>query len=564
MLIDAVHPTSVRLQVVSRSFVAVVSAAVLLNLLLLLAMHRAGQATQAAIDHREAAQSQVGQLLQETDLLAHLVQRFVVTGQPRYQALYDDILAVRRGEHPPPAATDIAAYWRSQLAGGAARSAPRASTAQSLAQRLQATRWSAEEMAAWQAALQAAEPLLAIERVAIAARNNRPVGADTAAPAADRERALALVQSDAYDAHRAELTAAVNRLNAAVASRSQAEVDAARRREQHAKLATLLVNLLLIPVLLAAIIVMRHQVLRPIAQLVATARRYAAGDYSAPQQAMRASTDELDTLADALQRMADATAEELRRRDLSQRELRAARDAAEAAAQTKAMFLANMSHEIRTPMNAIMGMTQLAMRTPLTLRQRDYLDKSLAASRHLLGLIDDVLDFSKIEAGGMALELRPLVLEEVAAQALSLVRQRASDKRLTLLLVVADGALLQADGRLLGDALRLGQVLTNLLSNAVKFTPSGSVTLTLARDESAANTPAEPGAVDTLPLCLSVADTGIGLSAEQIDGLFRQFSQETERGLAIYGAVWTGLSWKPRVAARRLRAAMLRWRCCSS
>ena len=140
----------------------------------------------------------------------------------------------------------------------------------------------------------------------------------------------------------------------------------------------------------------------------------------------RGRTQEIDTLAATLEQMAEAIADELRRRDLTQAELRAARDAAEAAAAAKGMFLANMSHEIRTPMNAIMGMTQLALGTELDPRQRDYLKKASDASAHLLGLINDVLDFSKIEAGGMLLEAAPFHLESVVAQAVALVRQRAA------------------------------------------------------------------------------------------------------------------------------------------
>jgi two-component system sensor histidine kinase/response regulator len=209
--------------------------------------------------------------------------------------------------------------------------------------------------------------------------------------------------------------------------------------------------------------------------------------------------------------------------------IREATEAAEAATRAKSEFLANMSHEIRTPMNAIVGMTHLALRTATDLRQADYLHKIDRATHNLLQIINDILDFSKIEAGKLTMERVPFRLDEVLANLSTVTSIRAQEKGLEFIFDVQRGL----PHRLLGDPLRLNQVLVNLCGNAVKFTEKGEVIL---RIRALAQDP------ESVRLEFGVSDTGIGMSRDEIGKLFRAFSQADSSTTRRYGGTGLGLS----------------------
>lgn len=289
---------------------------------------------------------------------------------------------------------------------------------------------------------------------------------------------------------------------------------------------------------------MGRDVTRPILQMAAAVEKIKNGNfdtrvYTNARSELRHLEAGINTMAASLkaaheemqQSVEQATADlrqTLETIEIQNIELEMARKEAETASRVKSEFLANMSHEIRTPLNGVIGFINLLIKTKLDPRQSDYLTTIQKSATSLLSIINDILDFSKIEAGKLMLDLAPMDLRECVEDAVTLMAPGAHEKHLELVPMIYS----DVPERIVGDHLRLKQIITNLVNNAIKFTEHGNVVVRIMLEKEMP---------DKVVICVSITDSGIGLTVEEQKSLFKAFSQADSTTTRRFGGTGLGL-----------------------
>ena len=491
-----------------------------------------------AAAHRQESLELMVEVRHQVDLLSRLVASYVATANPRFLIYYYDVLAIREGSKQALQGV-TAAYWEEVVGGTRPYVPPPPGPGEPLPERAGRLGLDAAEQALLLRVFRISDEMKEVEQIAFAATQGLydPVKGEMVSETEPHpEFANRLLHEARYLKLRADLSVAVAELSTQVDRRTRDSLLRAGDKLQRWIVIALAFLIGAIAVLLFGYYYLKHHLLAPLTAMHRTAIALAAKSFGERIGDVQG-VEEVHALATTIDSMAGAIEADLEQREQVQRALRQARARAEEAAEAKAIFLANMSHEIRTPMNAIIGMAYLALKSGLPPRQHDYVSKIHTAARSLLGILNDILDYSKIEAGKVVLEAVPFDLEAVVQNALFMVQERVESKGLELIL---DFRLAPSLGQVVGDPLRLGQVLINLLSNAVKFTEHGHVRLRVL---------ATGGDDKTATIVFRVEDTGIGMTFEQMGRLFSEFSQADGSTTRKYGGTGLGLAISKRLVA---------------
>jgi len=510
------------------NLISVLLAILILAVLTVTMLHlRTLTALEVAESRRYESFKLADQLRQSSDDLTRMARTYVVTGDSRYEGYFNRILAIRNGDAPRPEEYD-GVYWDLVVVGDDEPTSDQEAVA--LEELMRESNFTEREFAKLRQAQAESDALVAIEARAMAAMKGLypdENGQYTHESLPDVVLARKLMHSAEYHAAKSRIMAPIAEFMAMVETRTEGALQSLQVRSSRLMLTALVLVSLSLGLVVVSVFVFQRRVFHPVRSLVSAAHSMEGGDYS--RRVTPKWQDEIGHLAGTFNIMAEAIESDIEERRQAEQALLEARRTADAANAAKSDFLANMSHEIRTPMNAIIGMTHLALNTELTPKQENYLSKVQTAANSLLGVINDVLDFSKIEAGELELEHIDFSMEEILDQLRDIVASRAHEKGLELLFDLNP----EVPEALVGDPLRLGQILTNLTTNAIKFTERGEVVVQVRQVSQ------ESGSAR---IRFSVRDTGIGIAPEKQANLFTPFSQADSSTTRKYGGSGLGLA----------------------
>ncbi|MDO9353287.1 MAG: ATP-binding protein, partial [Solirubrobacteraceae bacterium] len=499
----------------------------------------ASRAQTHAENRRAASFLSADGLRQSANDLTNMVRLYVSTGEPRYRAYYDEILAVRRGGAPRPLQYD-SSFWDRVLANG--KGFVSYGRPQSLIAQMRAEQFATGEFEALSTALDTSNVLARRELDVmrkVAPRIARGVG-----PTYPREVApeYARLVDQRYLVEKGRIMRAIRSFTQAVDARTQRAVQDAAASNRRLTVALIAIVVMIAVVGLLAMILLSRVALRPLAQLLGSTRRMATGGYD--ERVEIEAVSDLEQLAAAFNEMAAAVETDIAARRQAEHDAVEARETAEQASRAKSTFLAAMTHELRTPMIGVTGMLEVLAHADLTRHQRSMVATAESSAQSLLQIIGDVLDFSKIEAEKLELSLSTFDLRGLVADASDTFVHAASTKGLLLTWEV-DERLASA---YVGDTLRVRQIVTNLISNAVKFTDVGGIEVQARLEDGGAGSRVR-GRVDRV--VVTVVDSGIGVTAEQQARLFEAFGQADASTTRQFGGTGLGL-----VICRRLANLM--------
>ncbi|MCR2747365.1 hybrid sensor histidine kinase/response regulator [Limnobacter parvus] len=479
------------------------------------------------------------QTLAEFDAMRKLVLLYAASRNPEYINHYLDIVGLHNGSrvYSEPVASD---YWVDVLTGEKKESAVSWGVGQNLSERLYTLRFIGENEPAIENILDLRHRLEKNELGAFASGITRFVdkqNGEYLSPPEVRETFGVL-----FDREHIELTNALSaELSGFIAQekyRYLALIDASRKELTYSVYLDVVFTMLFLIGLFIGLISIKKKVIDPINSLYNASEEIMKGDYTVRVN-NRTGSHEINLLIRAFNRMIRSFQRDLEKSERVKQALEEVslanveKERAKNESRIKSSFLANMSHEIRTPMNAILGMTALTLKTDLNEKQKDYLSKIQLSGDNLLHLLNSILDLSKIESDMFKLEKRPFRLDDVLEEVFGTLGNSALNKDIRLLYTLQGKGVQSTLNRLVGDSLRVGQVLKNLIGNAIKFTNEGHVNLTVKVLKQID---------DHVTLQFSVSDTGIGMSKDQLQRVFDKFTQADSSTTRMFGGSGLGLS----------------------